>query len=361
MASGSGGPSGQLLNYSVAANTTASSRAATITVTANNGTNTSTATLSITQAPAQLQVSPNFIVLRGSVTQQFTALLNGQAAAATWSVQGGIGTINASTGLLTTSPTSGLITGTVTATLPSGQTAAAAVQVTVATSAYVSPSPGSSGPTQDAVISVTYQFSADQDVWTQAAKISPAEVLITANPGSSGSPPSPGGSCHVKWLVSGANWLSLADDAGNPGPWTQMLPSGTLSNSQCTVDLSGSSVTWYTGFAILNLKYRFTPAFVGTKNVWLHLTSTYPNPPALFENIIWTNVGTWTVTPDLWLPGLNVTAGTRVWQAPQSVTATGVIAGTADVTFESGTVIRLLPEFRATAGTAGVTFRARIP
>lgn len=65
------------------------------------------------------------------------------------------------------------------------------------------------------------------------------------------------------------------------------------------------------------------------------------------------------IPPVVTVGDLNVTAGVAVYQATNSLTATGVaISGSADVTFIAGSSVRLLPEFRATAGILPVTFRA---
>lgn len=65
--------------------------------------------------------------------------------------------------------------------------------------------------------------------------------------------------------------------------------------------------------------------------------------------------------PELTLTNLTITSGMAVYKSRNSITASRVaISGSADVTFAAGSVIRLLPEFRATAGSAPVTFRARI-
>lgn len=64
----------------------------------------------------------------------------------------------------------------------------------------------------------------------------------------------------------------------------------------------------------------------------------------------------------LTLTNLTITSGTPVYQNATSVTANGgvTISGSASVTFQGGVFVRLGPEFRATAGSAGTTFRAKI-
>lgn len=69
----------------------------------------------------------------------------------------------------------------------------------------------------------------------------------------------------------------------------------------------------------------------------------------------------WTsANPTLSLTDLTLNSGTVDYRVENSITVTAVtIGGSASVSLSAGSVIRLLPEFRATAGTAGVTFRAR--
>jgi hypothetical protein len=68
------------------------------------------------------------------------------------------------------------------------------------------------------------------------------------------------------------------------------------------------------------------------------------------------------VPVDLNLTNVTINSGAPAYQASHSITATGVtISGPASVTFTAGTVIKLEPNFRATAGTTGVAFHAVIP
>src|ERR1019366_5017661 len=65
---------------------------------------------------------------------------------------------------------------------------------------------------------------------------------------------------------------------------------------------------------------------------------------------------------DLHLTNLTVTSGSSTYQATHSITADTnvVIGGSANVTFQAGSLITLDPGFHATAGGSGTTFHAVI-
>jgi len=68
-----------------------------------------------------------------------------------------------------------------------------------------------------------------------------------------------------------------------------------------------------------------------------------------------------TPTTNVSLTNLTITSGVAVYQAINSLTASAItISGSANVSSLAGSTIFLLPEFRATAGTASTTFRAAI-
>src|SRR6202041_1986223 len=79
------------------------------------------------------------------------------------------------------------------------------------------------------------------------------------------------GACYVALVPSSATsgYVYLIDDAGDGGYVSgtpMLLPSGgSLSNSQCTVDASGSSVSGSGDTLSLTLNITFAPAFAGNK------------------------------------------------------------------------------------------------
>jgi fibronectin type 3 domain-containing protein len=68
------------------------------------------------------------------------------------------------------------------------------------------------------------------------------------------------------------------------------------------------------------------------------------------------------IAADLLLQSLTVTSGTVLYQAHNSITAQDnfIVSGSAAVTFQAGSTVRLEPGFHATAGTAGTTLHAFI-
>ncbi len=74
--------------------------------------------------------------------------------------------------------------------------------------------------------------------------------------------------CQVIW-VRGNNALWLTTDSGGYLPSGPPGGSGALSNSQCTLNLAETSVTYPSGTDMsVNEKLFFNPAFVGTKNLY---------------------------------------------------------------------------------------------
>jgi hypothetical protein len=75
------------------------------------------------------------------------------------------------------------------------------------------------------------------------------------------------GTCTA-WYNAVANTISLLDDAGVT--WTQgLLGAGSLSNSQCTLNLATSSRTINAGNLTLTLNITFKSAFSGLKNIYM--------------------------------------------------------------------------------------------
>jgi GH18 family chitinase len=92
--------------------------------------------------------------------------------------------------------------------------------------------------------------------------------------------------CRVEYVQSGKR-LYLYNDAGSGvlGPVT--LGAGTLSNSQCTLNSAGSSVSGSGDTLSLTLALSFTQAFAGVKNVYAYALDN------AHLNSGWKQVGTW--------------------------------------------------------------------
>jgi len=92
--------------------------------------------------------------------------------------------------------------------------------------------------------------------------------------------------CYV-WYVRGMNLLYLENDAGTGT--TSITPgSGTLSNSQCSISGSGSSVQTSGDNLVLNLAVTAAGTYTGAKNISLYATDN----SGLVTG--WVREGTWT-------------------------------------------------------------------
>jgi hypothetical protein len=117
------------------------------------------------------------------------------------------------------------------------------------------------------------------------ADLSSAKVRFA--PTSASGPGNGINTCTASYDPAG-NSLSLMNDSGSAwvaGP----LGSGSVSNSQCTIDLASSSVSSSGNNLTLTLAIRFTPAFAGDKNTYLRATTDGG------ANTDWQARGTWTV------------------------------------------------------------------
>jgi len=92
------------------------------------------------------------------------------------------------------------------------------------------------------------------------------------------------------YYTSGGNMLYLLSDAGALQTGIPLGTAGTLSNSQCSINVGASSVVSSGTTLTLNLAIEFTPAFVGTKDIFLEAQNA-----TLLGG--WIQLGTWTVTP----------------------------------------------------------------
>jgi len=100
--------------------------------------------------------------------------------------------------------------------------------------------------------------------------------------------------CYVAFVPSGASTgsLFLVDDAGNAGgPYVGMtLPgSGTIQNSQCSIDGTGSSVSGSGNTLLLTLAITFKAPFAGNKVIYVAAQDNTPS------NSGWQALGVWQV------------------------------------------------------------------
>jgi hypothetical protein len=104
------------------------------------------------------------------------------------------------------------------------------------------------------------------------------------------------GACNIGFW-SASNTVDLANDQGTGSSSGTLSPTAPpLQNSQCKVDLAGSSKTTGTNSVTVKLKITFLAGLPGPQNVYL---TTYDNAGL---SAPFTQVGTWTTTavaPDL--------------------------------------------------------------
>ena len=141
------------------------------------------------------------------------------------------------------------------------------------------PSPGTVNPSSGNGSSQT--FTATYSDPAGAADIAVARVLI--NSSFSGT-----NACFIYFNQSASDTLYLLSDAGAFQSGIPIGSAGTLSNSQCSVNVGASSASLLGNALTLNLAITFTPAFVGAKDVFLEAQSS---------TLVgaWAQGGTWTV------------------------------------------------------------------
>jgi hypothetical protein len=102
------------------------------------------------------------------------------------------------------------------------------------------------------------------------------------------------GACYFAWVPSGASagYVYLVDDAGDggyAGGSPMFVPtSNSLSNSQCTISGTGSSVSSNGNTLTLTLAITFTSGFAGNKIFYMAARSNT-------QNSGWQALGTWNV------------------------------------------------------------------
>jgi hypothetical protein len=95
-------------------------------------------------------------------------------------------------------------------------------------------------------------------------------------------------SCFLYYNIA-AKQINLLDNAG--AAWMTATPGAatTLQNSQCSLNVAGTSVTLSGSTLTLNLAMTFKPAFAGAKNIYMY------GADASGPNSGWQQLGTWTV------------------------------------------------------------------
>ena len=100
--------------------------------------------------------------------------------------------------------------------------------------------------------------------------------------------------CFVKYVPSAVSSGSvfLADDAGAMGGPDSAMPlpgSGSMSNSQCTVNAAGSSMSWDGNALTLKLPITFSASFAGNKVMFLAAQDKSPTSTGWRASGAWVN------------------------------------------------------------------------
>ncbi|HZU25955.1 MAG TPA: hypothetical protein VFA04_10555 [Bryobacteraceae bacterium] len=102
---------------------------------------------------------------------------------------------------------------------------------------------------------------------------------------------SPLNACQVSYIASVNRFYLLSDDGTR---WVGSVAaggSGTLTNSQCTLNAATSTASPSGSTLTVTLDLTFTPTFGGTKQAWAYVLDGEG------EHAGWTDVGAWTVGP----------------------------------------------------------------
>jgi len=157
------------------------------------------------------------------------------------------------------------------------------------------------------------------------------------------------GTCTV-WYDATGGTIRLMDDAG---VWGGAVPMGigTLSNSQCTLNLGSSSATLGANVLTVVLNITFAPAFAGAKNIYMYAGGSAPPNPKTG----WLLKGTWTVGAVLGVVSITPNSGTGVTQIFTAIfsDSLGVMNDLkmARVRFGASTVNACVVDYNAIAGT----------
>jgi hypothetical protein len=95
--------------------------------------------------------------------------------------------------------------------------------------------------------------------------------------------------CFLYYSGGGSNLLYLLTNAGAMGSEIAIGTAGTLSNSQCSVNVGVSSAVLSGTTLTLNLALTFTPEFAGMKMIYMYVQNAGLNSG-------WIQTGTWVVT-----------------------------------------------------------------
>jgi hypothetical protein len=109
--------------------------------------------------------------------------------------------------------------------------------------------------------------------------LGPTSILINAGLAQGG--------CYF-WLVSSANLIYLYQTTTSTWLGPVLIGSGSLQNTQCTLNSAGSSILGSGSNLTIKLSLSFLPGFDGAKNLYLYAQDNAG------MNSGWQQLGTWT-------------------------------------------------------------------
>lgn len=260
---------------------------------------TATATIAgqlftVTQSgPSIVTLTPSAITMNHDASYQFQATINGQAlnCGVNWSVTPPIGTITGC-GLYTTPHIilPGQTAVTVRATDPAGNGTA---QSNVTLIEYAPPGGMGVSPSAGSALAQTFAFSLNDP--HGAAAIRRVEFLYhTTEAGTANA-------CYLHFYPNGqypgdplTNTVQLAENNGTGWVDQTWYVLGTVDasveNSQCRLNVAGSSASMSGNLLSVNLALGFKPGFTGVKNIYMRSEN---NTGA---QTYWAQVGAWDLT-----------------------------------------------------------------
>ncbi|MEZ5403971.1 MAG: hypothetical protein R2729_30100 [Bryobacteraceae bacterium] len=135
--------------------------------------------------------------------------------------------------------------------------------------------------------------------------------------------------CYLAFVVSSGSLFLVNDsgDAGGPYAGSMVLPgSGSIANSQCTVNGSGSSVAVSGNTLTLTLNISFAPSFAGSRLLYMAARDNDANPGV--NNTGWHANGAWQV-PGSPLTPARVSSISPARATSRTVSLTGVFTDNA--------------------------------
>ena len=219
---------------------------------------------------------------------------------------------------LTVSPASGTGSTTLTLTAAANTSSASRGAIVMAAGLSITLTQSASVPTADSVVPGV--GSGSSQVFTAVFSDTAGVTFLNDRTILFNSVLNGGNSCMVQ-IVPGGTYLLSDTGAAYLGPLTV---GGTLTNSQCTLNAVGSSVTNSGNTSTIVVSLTFAAAFAGVKNIYMNVGDTNGNQSG------WQTRGAYTVVAPLTLSPVSVTPSSA---SGSSQAFTAVFSDTAGATY----------------------------